>query len=80
MVGPVDNRPYTNWLNLFEKKKTCDSWYVVGVEHFLKISAPQLLRFGNEGVLKIWRKRMTYRVNELMTKVFVEQLRLHRVC
>ena len=32
---------------------------VVGGEHSLKISGPQLLRFGREDILKIWRKRMS---------------------
>ena len=30
-------------------------------------------------VLKIWRKRIAQPVNQLMTEVFVEQPRLHRV-
>ena len=55
-IGPVDNRPSTNKLHHFVKKKwkkcdiwhmtrdtwhmTRDMWHVVGGEHFLKISAP----------------------------------------
>ena len=38
-----------------------------GGEPSLKISAPQLLRFGCEGVLKIWRKRMTQLMNGLIS-------------
>ena len=38
---------------------TCDTWQVGGGATFLKMSAPLLLRFGREGVLKIWRKRLT---------------------
>ena len=37
---------------------------MVGVEHSLKISAPQLLRFGIDSVLKILNERMTYSVND----------------
>ena len=43
---------------------THDTWHfppdmqqVVGGEHSLKISGLQLLRFGREGILKIWRKK-----------------------
>ena len=52
-------------------------WYMVGGEHSLKISAPQLLRFGIDSVLKILNTNL---INELITKMFVEQPRLHRVC
>ena len=48
-VGPIDNRPYTDKLHHFVKKKknvTCDTWHMTrgmlhvwGGEHFLKISA-----------------------------------------
>ena len=38
-----------------------------GGEPSLKISAPQLLRCGSEGVLKIWRKWMTQLMNELIS-------------
>ena len=72
-------------------------WHMVGGEHSLKISAPQLLRFGLDSVLKIVNKRITDLINEsvsykgvcrtaratpglLITKVFVEQPRLHRLC
>ena len=37
-----------------------------GGKHSLKISGPQLIRFGSEGILKIWRKRLTQLVDELM--------------
>ena len=43
---------------------TCDMWHVVGGEHCLKISAPQLLRFVIYDILKIWRKRLTHWLNE----------------
>ena len=56
---------------------TCDMGNMEGGENSLNISGPQLLRFGSEGVLKIWRKTMT----DLMNKgFFVEQPRLHQVC
>ena len=54
-------------------------WHVVEGEHSLKLSDPELLGFGSEGVLKIFEHKDD-RLNELITKVFVEQLRLHRVC
>ena len=41
---------------------------MVGDERSLKISAPQLLRFGSGGVLKIWRKRMNQLINELIKR------------
>ena len=31
----------------------CDMWHMVGGEHSLKMSAPQLLRFGIDSVLKM---------------------------
>ena len=40
---------------------TCDTWWES--EHFLKISAPQLLRFGIDSVLKILNKRITQLMN-----------------
>ena len=47
---------------------------------FYKISALQFLWFGIDSVLKILNKRIAQSVNELITKVFIEQPRLHRVC
>ena len=41
--------------------------HMVGGEHSLKISAPQLLRFGCNDVLKVWRKRVTHPLNESMS-------------
>ena len=40
---------------------------MVGGEHSLKISAPQLLRFGIDSVLKTLNKRITDLINELMS-------------
>ena len=40
---------------------------MVGGEHYLKISAPQLLRFGIDSVLKILNERITQSMNELMS-------------
>ena len=37
-----------------------DMWHMLGVKHFLKISASQLLRFGITSVLKILNKRITH--------------------
>ena len=63
---------------------TPDMWHMVGGERSLKISAPQLLWFGIDSVLKILNKRITDSINEcmdeLITKVIIEQPRLHRVC
>ena len=59
---------------------TCDMWHMVGGEHSLKISAPQLLWFGIDSVLKIFPETMTELINQLVTEVIVEQPRLHRVC
>ena len=39
----------------------------MGGEHPLKISAPQLLRFGIDSVLKILNERMTDSINESMS-------------
>ena len=55
-------------------------WHMVEGEHFLKISAPQLLWFGQYSVLKINNKRIIELIEQWMTKVFVEQPQLHRVC
>ena len=38
---------------------TCDMWHIVGGEHSLQMSAPQLLRFGIDSVLKILNERIT---------------------
>ena len=43
---------------------TPDMWHMVRGEHYLKISASQLLPFGIYDVLKIWRKRLTHLINE----------------
>ena len=63
---------------------TYDMWLVVRGEHSLKISAPYLLRLVIYDIMKIWRKRLTDwltdSLNQPITKVLVEQPRLHRVC
>ena len=38
---------------------TQEMWQIVGGENFLKFFGPQLLRFGSEGVLKIFSQRMS---------------------
>ena len=62
---------------------TYDMWHIEGGKDSLKISGSQLIRFGNEGVFKIRGKRMGHLLNEsgnqLITKVFVEQPKLHRI-
>ena len=40
---------------------------MMGGEHSLKISAPQLLRFGIDSVLKIMNERITYLINQSMS-------------
>ena len=61
---------------------TCNMWPVTrgGGEHSLKILAPQLFRFWKDSVVKIFPQRITQLVPKLITKVFVEQPWLHRVC
>ena len=62
---------------------TCDMWHMLRGEHSLKMSAPQLLQFGIDSVLKILNKKdhlLNQWINESMTKVFIEQPRLHPVC
>ena len=49
-------------------------WHMDGGEHSLKILTPLLLRIGKDSFLTIGRKRITYWLNEWMTKVFVEDL------
>ena len=39
----------------------------MGAVHSLNMLAPQLLQFGSGDVLKIWRKRLTHLMNELMS-------------
>ena len=61
---------------------TLDMWHMVEGEYSLKMAVPQLLRFGIDIVLKILNKkdhRLNEWINELMTKVFVEQPWLYRV-
>ena len=58
---------------------TCDMGHMEGREHSLKTSGLYLTQFGSEGILKIWRKRISELVYEWMTKVFVEQPQLHLV-
>ena len=50
-----------------------------GGKHYHKMSAPWLLRFGMDGVLKILNERMYDLINHSITKVFVEQPRLNGV-
>ena len=59
---------------------TCDMGHKVRGEHSLKISAPQLLWFGIDSVLKILSKRITQGMNESVAKMIEEQTRLHPVC
>ena len=64
---------------------TPDIWHVtqgtwLGGEHFLKISAPQLLWFGINSVIKILNERITQWINEWITKVLIEPPQLHQVC
>ena len=59
----LDNRPSTWHLTLDTWYMTHDMWHIAGGEHFLQISAPQLLRFGIDSVLKI--------LNKMMAKAFL---------
>ena len=38
---------------------TCDMWHMEEGERSLKISDTYLIQFGSEGVLNIWRKRLS---------------------
>ena len=40
-------------------------------EHSLKMAAPELSQFVNNDVLKIWRKRMTDSMNQLLLVLLV---------
>ena len=62
---------------------THDTWHIVLDEHSLKISAPQHFRFGIDSVWNIFPQTMSYLpylINEWITRLFIEQPRLHRVC
>ena len=48
-------------------------------EYSLQISAPELFWLRIDSVLKILNERIPQSVIELITKVFIEQSRLHRV-
>ena len=56
---------------------THDMWHVVGYKHYIKILPPLLLQFGCNDVLRFEGK---FLLKDLVTKVFLEQPRLHRVC
>ena len=62
------------------KHVTRDMWHMVGGEHCLKISAPQLLQFGIDSVLKILNERMAQLLNLWIANMFIEQPWLHQVC
>ena len=55
--------PHTSHLTPHTWHVTHDMWHMVGGEHSLKISAPQLLRFGKDSVLKILSERITHLMN-----------------
>ena len=77
-VGLVDNRPSTNKNYMWHVTPdtghltpdtwhlTHDMWHMVVGEHFLKISAPQLLWFGIDSTLNIFPQTMSQSVNELI--------------
>ena len=59
---------------------TCDTWHVTrdifgGVNILSKFQFPFVIY----DIMKIWRKRMSYLMNEWITRLFIEQPRLHRV-
>ena len=58
--------------------KTHDTWHIVWELHSLKISAPYLFWFGIDSVLNIFHQ--TISLPYWVTKLFVEQPRLHWVC
>ena len=59
---------------------TRDMLHAVGGGHSLKISAPYLFWFVIYDILKIRRKKLTEWLPELITRLILEQPRLHRVC
>ena len=61
---------------------TCDMWHVTccGGWTFSWNVSSLALTVCHLWYLKIWRKRIADWLNQSITKVFVEQLRLHRVC
>ena len=59
---------------------THDMWHMVKDEHSLKILTSQLLRFWIDSVLKILNENMNALTDKLLTKVFIEQSRLHQIC
>ena len=91
-VGPVDNRPSTDELHHFVRKKekmwhvTRDMWHVThdmfgGVNILSKFQLPSsyCLWF-----MLLWRSGgkgwLTHWINQSVTEVIVEQPRLHKVC
>ena len=94
-VGPVDNRSSTNYLYHFvrkRKEKTCDMWHVTcvmwlvtcdtwwGVTILSKCQPPSFYSLGMKVIWRYFHKGINQLINQLMTKVFVEQPRLHQVC
>ena len=62
---------------------TCDMWHLIGGGRwtFYQSFSSLAVLLGSEGVSKIFSQRLpSDSLTDLMTKVFVEQPRLHRVC
>ena len=104
-VGPVDNRPSTDKLHHFVRKKerkkndmwhvTCDMWHVTrDMSHVTRdtwlvwgvniLSKFQLPSFYCLWFMILWRSGgkgwLSEAINQWMTRLFIEQPRLHWVC
>ena len=97
-VGPVDNRPSTDNLNHFIRRKekvvthdmwhvTCDTWHVTrDMWHMTRLGGWTLSQNSSLAltVCDLWYyedlEEKDEWINEWMTRLFIEQPRLHRVC
>ena len=63
-------------------RTTQDTWHLTGCEHWVKISGPLLTdwEMGCFEDLKEKDDQLNEWINEWVTKLFVEQPRLHRIC
>ena len=63
---------------------THDTWHMTrlggGVNILSKFQLPSSYRLWFYDIMKIWRKGMSDRMNQSVTRLFIEQPRLHRVC
>ena len=101
-VGPIDNRPSTDKLHHFVKKKkmTCDTWHVTRDMWHVTCDTWHVAHLGGGWtysqnfsslaltVCDLWYYEdleekddsVTEWINKSITRLFIEQPRLHRVC